>query len=1833
MPELQVVEDEDEEEDDDYGLAESESDDEIITAEDVPSSPAPSPFRFNRPIFVIDPPHPRRCLNYLRSYGGGTDSPAPIDVTTTDDEDSFNSDGGSAHYNPTDWIGAGKTWSNSLPSAVKRARNTARCVPHNARLAVIPDDKMPVSDMLFEALPNPSTDTRPASFSTEPANIVESTTHHWCYTLFTAIPFLPTLRGSFNDAWISGSKSICFPHLPGKFYPLWTENFLSEIKSFVSKRSRWQSATEWLKGLQLPQDEPHTSLLNRAWRVLGRLPWDGVVPGLSCAVHLTMPDLASFLGTDWLNDEMINAGADWILRRLEPWSRVRIINCLFIQSLANACTAAGGGSYNPAQFSPIDKAILAGLVDNLYFPLHVSGNHWTLLKIDLVAKTISYADSLGALGRSPPAEELALVRWWLKSLLPDSPSFSLVPPDFPYPRQTDGHSCGIIVLSTLAMILLDYDAWSPDHAECHRLQWFLNLSETLASPGETLDDVDFFLDPLPPDSAVPLPSDSIFPVSPSNSAGPGPAPVTSEDWTIEIDRNVNVDGRYDAPARSDDDWVSSGDYYVSDGDDSDSDSPASKTRRRRRRRVRNDDGPKAGSSWARQKELKTLAKDPEFKANTTRLGTFRNQVLLDDQLAEFDDSDVRRVRCSRCTTWIVMRVLYDLVRWRQHRDTAKCKKCAGSSTQSLFSLGFTKLPTTTSSSTTVSIPPPRCTIPLPCPGLTRESDTEIATYIARTSVTGGGAPSRVRLAMDLFAVKYSDLEASQQRMILRREVTLQKWKIGRSVGAVFSASCLRDVPTPDGAEPQPCTECQNLYKLHGFKVAIHRPMPAEIAMKYVPVAYRDKELGTLYLRYQGVRDLIELDDGRSPWLKFAQGCVDGSYSSDTLTGMVKALVLKSARVKQGKCMKNLKYSPEFDQFCNTLASASPHAYTKFQKTFGGPGLRAMRAKRAKLPRFQPDLSAFNVATAAEIIQKLKYDGPVALSWDDTSLEACISVYQESKDVCLILGGADGAIRVTEGDAGDDFDALFESANRKKADKLRVWMLSIPLPKIPPILVAAVARGSSTKAEDLSQMHFKLAELLHEHDIHPISLSSDGAEVERAAQRMIAESAPSYHIYVIPNPTPRCEITLKIPLYYGYHPTIILQHSKHALKTARNQILTGARVLIIGFFMVLYTYIRDLAMNAAGPLYRRDVEKVDKQDDRAAARLFSGNTLEFQLNTYPGQHGVSIYLFVLGELVDAWQNRSISHRDRTKMVLRARFFLMAWRSHTESHPDHDVKTQFISRESYDIFLTICDGLLALIVAYRKYFPTYPLLPWLHSTEVCEHFFGMLRQLKKDFNYADVLYLERKLRVLMMGAFGNLSSDEQANETAGGYHHTYFNADDLDTAVLMQYPTDEEFVNASKYAFDEASQLLKVLGISADLMLRKYRAPEPVARRPAPASAQPTSRPPQTIMELLALYESVPLKSSKDEEALEACELALVAEDLDKSLAIAALPDSTEDSLEELRLNIEITLESLSKVSSADTQYKKYYALPLTLGNSLNNLILVAERMRHQPKSSAKAVRQHGRVSVSMMRRNAAAVPVGPSLRESLLARLAATVSRAETGSKTTGVDRYVRHTGTYGGSGVPANMRVQNKATVKSVAASKFTTARAKAFAAVQWIHENMHLANITDYNPLKPDDFVIVLKNGAVPQVLLSAVMTMYTKNTNHDWIPTATSVGTPSYIYVSVYRQFAGAIFSSMACGILSCPTVLQIPRTHILFSLASFTKITRQAVPTAEGYPHMLATLCPSSLELLQKLRQSQTALVAAVLHLAQLMKNNDGPPAGMDDQVEEVEEQEDAEMAGRF
>ena len=72
-----------------------------------------------------------------------------------------------------------------------------------------------------------------------------------------------------------------------------------------------------------------------------------------------------------------------------------------------------------------------------------------------------------------------------------------------------------------------------------------------------------------------------------------------------------------------------------------------------------------------------------------------------------------------------------------------------------------------------------------------------------------------------------------------------------------------------------------------------------------------------------------------------------------------------------------------------------------------------------------------------------------------------------------------------------------------------------------------------------------------------------------------------------------------------------------------------------------------------------VYKTDWQDDNAATRLFSAPTLKFLSDKHPEYLGEIIYLFIFGELIDAYQNHNIDHQERIKLVLWAQYFINAW----------------------------------------------------------------------------------------------------------------------------------------------------------------------------------------------------------------------------------------------------------------------------------------------------------------------------------------------------------------------------------------------------------------------------------------------------------------------------------------------------------------------------------------------------------------------------------------------
>lgn len=329
-------------------------------------------------------------------------------------------------------------------------------------------------------------------------------------------------------------------------------------------------------------------------------------------------------------------------------------------------------------------------------------------------------------------------------------------------------------------------------------------------------------------------------------------------------------------------------------------------------------------------------------------------------------------------------------------------------------------------------------------------------------------------------------------------------------------------------------------------------------------------------------------------------------------------------------------------------------------------------------------------------------------------------------------------------------------------------------------------------------------------IKVVSYAADGTEVERSVQRLLVAHATSSHAYTISHPIHgHPPIKIVIAVFYGQC-VVMIQDSKHALKTFRNNICSGGHMLILGRHVVMYSQLRLMAFENDGPLYSRDVEKLDRQDDNAATRLFCANSLEWLTETHPELLGLIVYLFVFGETIDAYQNRHISHTERVKMVLRTLYFLEMWEKFLDKG-GYSKKNHLISREACDIVRILVYGLLQLILVFRDHLETQPpLLPWLLTTEVCEHVFGLMRTHIADFTMLDFYHMIPKLFIqLRQHTFSATHSTGKAR--ASGYSHTYTDNRGLDLAVLSSYPSDEAMETASTQAYREAESLFFLLGV--------------------------------------------------------------------------------------------------------------------------------------------------------------------------------------------------------------------------------------------------------------------------------------------------------------------------------------------------------------------------------------------------------------------------------------
>ncbi|KIY61279.1 hypothetical protein CYLTODRAFT_459989 [Cylindrobasidium torrendii FP15055 ss-10] len=622
--------------------------------------------------------------------------------------------------------------------------------------------------------------------------------------------------------------------------------------------------------------------------------------------------------------------------------------------------------------------------------------------------------------------------------------------------------------------------------------------------------------------------------------------------------------------------------------------------------------------------------------------------------------------------------------------------------------------------------------------------------------------------------RWCHLKNKEKRAVRDAQYHRYKWRNDHEALCVFSTACesITTVLTSKG-ERRACNACYDLLRANEFRAVLRKPLPLKENLKYTNKMFRSRILGGQYASVLGLSELVEEDAQGSLFLRFSVGALQSKFDDDKVfLGLVHAMVQKADKNERGVGSQNFQHAPAYDEFVGIHAQPSSTCVLPVQ--------------RLKKPRLPPVLCDLMFKRVKERLSAIEYTGPVALACDDTKLLSGLRLYWDAtKHEHLLIEGIHGPVLVTN---PEDVHDLMQDRTIPKTTKVRVCTVQVPLPKMVPIVVAALPIGNSTTAKELLPSLAKVVHGLLDQEIDIVSYTAD---------RVQTFSIPS-HAHNHP------DMVITIAFFRG-HPIALLQDSKHLAKTFRNNLFSGARLLVLGNYTTHFLQMLKVVHHTLSPLYKRDVLKTDRQDDNAALRTLSAALLDF--------------LTVCGEMHDAFQNRDIGHDERIKMILRTYYFFQTRSAFLQSSPIYSVAANFISYPAADIVHTLVTGFISLVIIHRDYIPTtFPLLPWLHSSEPCEHVFGMARQLVKDFTMVDFLHMVPKLDVRLRRAVLRLTHDNAASAKArvSGYNHSYFNAHNINLAKLSAFPSNDQIQQLALDAAAESDSLVSMLGLMPEDM---------------------------------------------------------------------------------------------------------------------------------------------------------------------------------------------------------------------------------------------------------------------------------------------------------------------------------------------------------------------------------------------------------------------------------
>ena len=309
-------------------------------------------------------------------------------------------------FTESDWIGQGKNYAN-VPAFVHWKKDNEMEIPQNfLQNARLPEAKLSVKEFVTLKLPQISSEIISNKvtgwFSEDPPSTSNM------QTLQRSIPsptFITQLEEAVGQAWLDGAKSVIDWRVSdgADRLPLWIITFWREAERISGIQSMWKQSIKWLPckegwkrngKVTVPSDP----MRNHAHGLLGSLQWNGRMD--YCNKMTLTSQLSRFLGTFWLSDDHINMMVEEILidmhtERPEDMKYVQVASPSFAQELRNAENKVALPLRDRCKtlLYKYELRVKEDGLRKLYFPIHVSENHWIVGIINFQKKSIAFGEN------------------------------------------------------------------------------------------------------------------------------------------------------------------------------------------------------------------------------------------------------------------------------------------------------------------------------------------------------------------------------------------------------------------------------------------------------------------------------------------------------------------------------------------------------------------------------------------------------------------------------------------------------------------------------------------------------------------------------------------------------------------------------------------------------------------------------------------------------------------------------------------------------------------------------------------------------------------------------------------------------------------------------------------------------------------------------------------------------------------------------------------------------------------------------------------------------------------------------------------------------------------------------------------------------------------------------------------------------------------------------------------------------------------------------------------------------------------------------------------------